>query len=172
MEVVMRSRQIVSMAAGLGFGLVTLDGSLIARSTEARCRTVTGNLVEEFDPATNGTSGTLKNAAWLDGKVEAVFNSDVFSTPDPNKVTFSSTMTIVTPRGELRGVGRTYLFDFVTGRGTDVTDIDPDGSTGVFAGTTGVLYTNLLKSVSVATGPYYSAVVGRICFPQRRGEDR
>jgi hypothetical protein len=172
MEAVMSARQIVSIAAVLGFGLVKMDASLLAASTDVRCRTVTGNLVEKFDPATNGTTGTLKNAAWLDGTVEAVFNSDAFPTPDPNKVTFSSTMTIVTPRGELRGVGRTYLFDFVTGRGTDVTDIDPDASTGVFAGTTGVLYTNLLKSVSVATGPYYSVVVGRICFPRHGGHDR
>jgi hypothetical protein len=81
-------------------------------------------------------------------------------------------MTITTPHGELRGIGRTYLFDVVTGKGTDVTDIDSDASTGVFAGATGVLYTNLLKSESVATGPYHSVVVGRICFPRRGGEDR
>jgi hypothetical protein len=172
MEATMNARQIVLMAAALTFGLMTQGASLLAESADFRCRMVYGNLVEVFDPATNRTTGTLKNAAWLDGTVEAVFNSDAFVTPDSNKVTFTSTMTITTPRGELRGIGRTYLFDFITGKGTDITDIDRDASTGVFAGTTGVLYTNLLKSESVAAGPYHSVVVGRICFPRHGGQDR
>jgi hypothetical protein len=161
------------MAAVLTVGLVAQASPLLAQivplpapSPEFRCRMAYGNLVEEFDPATNATVGTLRNAGWLDGRVDAVFNSATFVTPDPNKVTFSSTMAITTARGELRGISRTYLFDFVAGRGTDVTDIDPDASTGVFAGATGVIYTNLLKAVSVATGPFYSILVGRVCFPR------
>lgn len=162
----MNGRRIVVMAAVLSAGLATLDAPLQATSKDFACRKVQGRLVEVFDPAAGSTSGTLESAGWLNGLVEATFNSAVFPTPDPNKVTFSSTMTIITPHGELRGVRRTYLFDFVTGKGSDVTDIDPDGSTGLFAGATGVLYSNLLQSDSVATGPYHSLFVAQVCFPR------
>jgi hypothetical protein len=154
------------MAAVLSAGLAMLDAPLQAESGDSGCRTARGRLVEVFDPTTGSTSGTLENAGWLNGLVEAAFNSAVFPTPDPNKVTFSSTLTIATPHGTLRGARRTYLFDFVTGNGSDVTDIDPDGSTGRFAGATGVLYSNLLESESVATGPYHSVFVARVCLPR------
>jgi hypothetical protein len=168
----MSARPFVMMAAVLSLVVFPVEASPPQHSANFRCYQVRGNLVEVFDPATNGTTGTLTNAAWLDGTVEAVFTGVPSPTPDPNKVTFTSTMTITTPHGELRGLGRTYLFDFTTGRGTDITDIDPDASTGAFAGTKGVLYTNILKAVSVATGPYHSILTGRVCFPRRKGVDR
>jgi hypothetical protein len=159
------------MVTVVGFGLLMVEASPLATSTDVRCHVVQGNLVEVFDPATNGTTGTIRNAGWLNGTVEAVFNSGTFTTPDPNKVTFSSTVTITTPHGVLHGIGRVYLFDFVTGRGSDITNIDSESSTGIFAGATGVVYSNLLKTVSVATGPYHSVLTARICLPRHdRGQ--
>ena len=162
----MKARKVAVVAAVFPVGLLALGASLGAKSPDVRCHKLEGSLVELFDPETGSTKGTLTNAEWLNGTAEAVFNSAPFVTPDPNKVTFSSTMTITTRHGDLHGLNRVYLFDFVTGRGTDVTDIDRASSTGVFAGATGVVYTNLVKTVSAARGPYHSVVTGRICFPR------
>ena len=52
-----------------------------------------------------------------------------------------------------------------------MTDIDPNGSTGIFAGATGVIYVNVLRSVTV-NGPYYQVVTGRVCFPRRQEDER
>ena len=72
-------------------------------------------------------------------------------------------MTLTTAQGELKG-SRVFLFNVVTGLGNDMTTIDPGVSTGIFAGATGALYTNALKVVSLDVGPYYSVVVGKVCF--------
>lgn len=150
-------------------GLVVVALSLVVltqaglASEQGNCKRTRGNFVEVFNPANNAATGVLSNGGWLDGTTEAVFNSAAYPTPDPNKVTFSSTMTITTDRGELKGA-RVYLFDFVTGQGVDITNIDPVASTGRFAGATGVLYVNLIKSITVAEGPYVQVVEGRICF--------
>jgi hypothetical protein len=65
-----------------------------------------------------------------------------------------------------------YLLDLVTGLGVAMTDIDPSTSTGIFAGATGVLYMNIVKSITVAQGPYYEAVGGQICFARHEWNER
>jgi hypothetical protein len=167
----MNARKVTMIAAVLSFGLFTLEesalaqeGSALAQSQDFHCRKAKGNLVEVFNPGTNTNTGTLSNGGWLDGTTVAVFTGDGYPTPDPNKVTFSSTMTLTTGQGQLKGKRRVYLFDFVAGLGVTMTDIDPSASTGIFAGATGVLYINLLKSITVAQGPYYEVVGGQICF--------
>ena len=112
----MNPRTIVMTAAMVTLGFFTSEQSALAKSRDVRCFRAKGNLVEVFDPATNSNTGTLSNAGRLDGTVVAEINSPSFATPDPNKVTFSSTMTITTAHGQLKGTGRVYLFDFVTGR--------------------------------------------------------
>jgi hypothetical protein len=155
-------------------GLVVLDQAAWAQnnlgqedSAQSNCKDAEGNLVEVFNPGNNTAVGRLTHAGWLDGTTVATFNSGSLPTPDPNKVTFSSTITLTTGHGELKG-RRVYLFDVVTGLGTDMSDIDGSASTGIFAGATGVIYVNAIKTITVAQGPYYSVVQGRICFAQGR----
>ena len=87
-----------------------------------------------------------------------------YPTPDPTVVNFISTFTLTTIQGQLKG-NRLYLLDFVTGQGTTMMKIDPAASTGIFAGATGVLFTNHIKS-SIGPLPhtFYSVVGGQVLF--------
>lgn len=153
-------------------GLVVLQQPAAA---ENRCRYVRGNLVEVWGGGDN-TTGTLSDGRWLNGTTLSVFNSDAYPTPDPNKVTFSSTFSLTTNRGQLEGKARVYLFDLVMGLGTAMVEIDPIASTGVFAGATGLLYTMDLRSTPGPADPppitYYDVVVGQVCFARRPPQDR
>ena len=102
----MNPQRVVMNAAMLALAFFTSEQSALAQSRDVRCVRAKGDLVETFDPATGSTTGTISGGGWLNGTVEAVFTSDNFPTPDPNKVTFSSTMTITTLHGELKGTGR------------------------------------------------------------------
>ena len=86
-----------------------------------------------------------------------------FPTPDLNKVSFSSAFTFTTAHGELKGKAL-FVFDVITGLGSSVSEIDGSTSTGMFAGATGVLFVNTFRADTVAQGPYYSVVNGRICL--------
>jgi hypothetical protein len=119
------------------------------------CHHVSGKLVEIYDASQNTAFGKLTNAGWLDGTTATVDSSTSLPTPDLNKITFSATITLTTAHGQLKGK-RVFLFDVVTGFGTDMSDIDGDTSTGIFARATGVLYVNAIRTVTVAQGPYYS----------------
>ena len=144
----------------VALGLVALQQTT---SAENECKKAKGNLVEAFDPRNNTTTGTLSDGGWLDGTTAAVFNSGAFPTPVPTEVTFTSTFTLTTNHGQLNG-SRIYLLDLATGQGTAMVKIDPTTSTGVFAGATGVLFFGLIKSTTVAVGPYYEVVSGQVCF--------
>ena len=132
-------------------------------SAQARCKVPTGRLVEDFNPETRTGKGRLTHGGWLNGTTVSVDNSEGLPTPDPNVVTFTQSMTLTTAQGELKG-SRVFLFNVVTGLGTDMTTIDPGASTGIFAGATGALYANGLEFVDIAVGPYFSVVVGKVCF--------
>ena len=60
-------------------------------------------------------------------------------TPDPNTVSFTADLTITTNHGQLKARS-VFLFDLVTGLWTVIERINPDTSTGRFAGATGVLF--------------------------------
>lgn len=145
--------------AVVALGLVVLQQ---ATSAENHCKDARGNLVESFDGVST-TTGTLTNAGWLDGTTVAVFNSRPYPTPVPTEVTFTSTFTLTTNQGQLNG-SRIYILDLVTGQGVSMVKIDPAASTGIFAGATGVLFLNLIRSTTVAVGPYYEVAGGQICF--------
>jgi hypothetical protein len=122
------------------------------------CMKVKGRLMLE---SRNGrTLGTLTNGGILTGTTEIVFGPAASPTPDPTTVSFVGDLTLTTNRGVLK-THDVYLFDGSIGVGTGIHRIDPNASTGVFAGSTGVLYDN-----SKATGPgtIQGAVTGTICF--------
>jgi hypothetical protein len=131
------------------------------------CRDTKGNYVEVFNPQTNLATGTISNAGWLNGATEVLIDTAGFPTPDPNKFSYASSMSIATRKGVLKG-RRFFLTDVVTGFGVDMTDIDPKTSTGMFAGATGVLYVHVIKSVTIDVGPYYQEITALVCFPLGR----
>lgn len=145
----------------LGVALVVPD---LAASAQSNCQQAKGNLVEVF-PGGDTTTGTLTNGGWLNGTTVVVFPPGApLPTPDPTAITFISTFTLTTIHGQLKG-NRLYVLDFVTGQGTTMMKIDPAASTGIFAGATGVLFTNHIKS-SIGPLPhtFYSVVEGQVCF--------
>jgi hypothetical protein len=144
----------------VALGLVVLQQSTSAEG-EKHCRDAKGNFVETFNAG--ATTGTLSNGGWLDGTTVAVFNSATYPTPVPTEFTFASTFVLTTDHGQLNG-NRIYLFDVVTGQGFAMVKIDPTASTGIFAGATGTLFFDLIKSTTVATGPYHEKVRAQICF--------
>ena len=101
---------------------------------QSNCKEARGNSVEVFNPASNSSTGTLTNGGWLDGVVRV------------------KVLANVTTVGS--GVGRPGLLN------TD--SVVP--STGIFAGASGVLFLDLIKSATVAVGPYYEVVGGQVCF--------
>jgi len=144
----------------LTLSLLCIERPALAQSN---CKEAKGNFVESFDGVST-TTGTLTNGGWLDGTTVAVFNSPGYPTPDPTEVTFASTFTLTTNQGQLKGSNRVYLLDLVRGIGVSMVKIDPAASTGIFAGATGVLFLDLLRSTTVAVGPYYEVVGGQVRF--------
>jgi hypothetical protein len=137
--------------------LFAFNRSTYAQSTD-HCMKVKGRLMQDSSSGRN--LGTITNGGILNGRTEIVFDPAAFPTPDPTTVSFIGDLTVTTHRGVLK-THDVYLFDFSTGVGTGIHRIDPTASTGVFAGTTGVLYDN-----SKTTGPstIQGAFTGAICF--------
>jgi hypothetical protein len=141
----------------------TVAEIMASASAGGNCRDAKGNFVEVFNPQNNLNTGTIFNAGWLNGATEGVVDTAGFLTPDPNKFSYGSPISIATRKGVLKG-RRVFVSDIVTGFGMDMTDIDPKTSTGMFAGATGVLYVHVNKSVTVDTGPYYQEIAAHVCF--------
>jgi hypothetical protein len=132
-------------------------------SEQSNCKHTQGKLVEVYDAEKKTAFGTLRNSGWLDGTTAFLDTSVAFPTADLNKVSFSSAVTLTTAHGQLKGKS-SVLFDVISGIGTSMTEFDGSANTGIFAGATGVLFVNTFRADSVAQGPYYSAVYGRVCF--------
>ena len=152
------NRIIGTVVVALGLGFLQQP-----TSAENPCKKVTGRMVAVADPSSHSATGTLTNGGFLNGTSVAVFNSLPYPTPIPTQVTFTSTFILTTEHGQLNG-NATYLFDFGTGQGTAIVQIDPATGTGIFAEATGVLFINLLKSDTVGTGPFHEVIGGQICF--------
>ncbi|MGH9968885.1 MAG: hypothetical protein ACREBG_13950 [Pyrinomonadaceae bacterium] len=109
--------------------------SASAQSPNSTCKKLKGRSVSVFDPATGIASGPVANAGILNGTAEDVINFDsgfVF-TPDPNVVACLSDLTITTIHGQLK-TSAVVTQSVVTGDGTEWGYINPDTSTGRFAG--------------------------------------
>jgi len=175
---------ITSAAVTLIFGLFSIEQSLSAQttrgflrpansaySTEARlantnCKKLKGTRVDVFDPATGVSFGALTGGGWLNGTTLDVanFGAGFVLTPDPNVITYLSDTTITTGDGQLQ-TSLVTTFNFVTGVFTQWGNINPNTSTGRFAGATGVIFFVGTTLGNPETGPYESTVVGDICFP-------
>ena len=123
------------------------------------CQKVKGN--ERVVDNGNGTaSGNIMQAGKLNGTTQNVFTSDFTSTADPNTVSFTDDLTLTTNGGVLQTHNVT-IFDAVNLVYSAIVRIDPNTSTGDFAGATGVLYINGNTTDGVT---FQGDITGEICF--------
>ena len=136
----------------LTIGLFSLLPSAAAASN---CKKAQGNL------SGGSGSGIITQGGVLDGTTKAIFTSSFTPTPDPTSFSFTDDLTITTDKGVLKthNVG---IFDFATGLFSAIDRIDPNASTGDFAGATGVLYINGKTTDGGAT--IQAEIRGEICF--------
>jgi hypothetical protein len=82
-------------------------------------------------------------------------------TPDANTFSYTDDFTVTTKKGVVKthNVG---IFDVATGLFSEIARIDPNASTGNFAGATGVLYINGTSADGGAT--FQAEIPGEICF--------
>jgi hypothetical protein len=143
-------------------GLFSLAQSASAQTASGvgGCQKATGSesVVNNF----NGTtSGTITQGGNLNGTTQTVFTNGFTPTPDPNTVSFTDDLTLTTNKGVLRTHNVT-LYDMANGVFSAIARIDPDASTGGFAGATGVLYINGRTTDGGAT--FQGGITGDICF--------
>jgi hypothetical protein len=157
----MNSRRVATIAAVLAFGLFTLAQPALAQSN---CQPVKGRQAGVFDPVTNTTTGSITEGGWLNGATLEVFGSAVLPTPDPTTVSFTSDYTVATTHGELK-TRNVIILNVVTGNAAVLGHIDPDTSTGKFAGAAGVVYF-AGKTTSFDPFTIEAEIAGEICFAQ------
>ena len=156
-------RQVEKRTRGLAFVLTCgflFAGQLLP--AESNCKEVKASFVDVYSGG-NTTSGTITNGGVLNGVTLTIYTSGASSTPVPTSVSYTADLTITTNQGLLKTVNL-FLYDFATGLWTAMGRIDSNGSTGRFAGATGVLYFNG-KTIGTATPfTYLSDISGQICF--------
>lgn len=84
-------------------------------------------------------TGTITQGGILNGTSVTFFTGGPSPTPDPATFSFANELTITTVQGELK-VKIVTLFNNVTGVSAGFGNIDPNASTGRFAGATGALF--------------------------------
>lgn len=146
------------------FALVALTIGLFSSSQPvlavSDCQQVKGN--EGVVNNGNGTtSGIITQAGRLNGTTQTVFTSAFTPTPAPNTFSFTDDLTLTTNKGVLQTHNVT-LFDAANGVFSAIARIDPNTSTGDFAGATGVLYINGKTADGGAT--FQGEITGQICF--------
>jgi len=144
------------------------SGRLRAKTAEGRpgasfCKQAKGYFFDTFDLSFGGTSGTITNGGILNGTTETVYNPAAVFTPDPNVVSYIAELTITTAQGQLK-TSNVYIYSFATGLWTAMGHINPETSTGRFAGATGILYFNGSTIGALPDESYPSEVNGEICF--------
>jgi hypothetical protein len=123
------------------------------------CKQMIGTL----NAVNNGSSATgiITQAGRLNGTTEAVHTSGFTPTSDPTTFSFTDDLTLTTNKGTLR-THNVVIFDVARGLFTAIARVDPNASTGDFAGATGVLYLNGKTTDGGAT--VQAEITGEICF--------
>lgn len=138
-------------------GLFSLPQLALA---DGNCKNLKGDLtvVNNLDGT---TSGTITQGGKLNGTTKATFSSAPIPTPDAGTVSYIDNFSVTTHRGVL-ATSNVAIYD--TGRGlfSEIARIDPNASTGDFAGATGALFINGLTTDSGAT--FQAGIEGEICF--------
>ena len=141
----------------LTIGLFSSSQSVLADSD---CQRQNGNL-SVVNNGNGTTSGTITQGGKLNGTSQSVFTSAFTPTPDPNTFSFTDDLSITTNKGVLK-THNIAIFDLANGVFSAINRIDPNTSTGDFAGATGVLYVNGKTTDGGAT--FQAKLSGKICF--------
>ena len=150
-------RMLATLAlAVLASGLFSSSQSV---SAFGDCHKVKGTL----SAVNNGSSATgiITQGGRLNGTTQAVHTSDFTPTPDAATFSFTDDLSITTNKGVLK-THNVVIFDVARGLFTAIARIDPDTSTGDFAGATGVLYLNGRTTDGGAT--VQAEITGEICL--------
>lgn len=141
----------------LAVGLLSSSPTVSAVS---QCQKAKGSL-SVVNNGNGTTSGTITQGGKLNGTTQAVFTSAFTPTPDPSTFSFTDDLSLTTNKGVLKthNVG---VFDTAAGLFSAVNRIDPNASTGDFAGATGVLYVNGKTTDGGAT--FQAEITGEICL--------
>ena len=156
MKLIFRTLATFALVA-LTIGLLPLAQSASAVSD---CQKAKGHL-SIVNNGNGTTSEIITQGGRLNGTAQAVFTSMFTPTPDPTTFSFTDDFTLTTNQGVLKthSVG---IYDVATGLLSIIARIDPNASTGDFAGATGVLYINGKTNDGGAT--FQAEITGEICF--------
>lgn len=152
------------VAVVLTIGFFSLEQSA-AQSVIGSCKKIKADSVGTFDPATGTVSGPVTNGGILNGQLEDVINfgAGFIFTPDPTVISYTTSLTITTLLGQLKASPVTTQ-SVVTGSGAEWGSIDPDTSTGRFAGATGLIFVHFKPVGDPSVGPYEAEITADICF--------
>ena len=156
-----------STSAQAGRGLLAARGNSAQAnpSTNSNCKTIRGNSVQVFDPITGLVTGPVTNAGILNGDVVDAIDFGGVLTPDPTVFAYTTNLTLTTNHGELRAHPVT-IQSGVTGKGAEWGEIDPNTSTGRFAGATGTISAVFKPVGDPSVGPYAAEITVDICFAE------
>jgi len=163
-------KRMTLVAFVLTFCLFSLEQSTRARSGNSNCKQVKGTSIEYLGSPCCTDTGNITNGGMLNGTTEYVYNPAFVVTPDPNVVSYISEFTLTTNRGQLKA-SNVYIYNLVTGLWTAIGHINPDTSTGRFAGATGVLYFNGRTVGNTTPITYPSDILGKICLTHNDDSD-
>ena len=155
----LKLRTLATLAlVALTIGLFSSSQSVLA---DRDCHQKANGNLSVVNNGDGTTSGTITQGGRLNGTTQAVFTSAFTPTPDPNTVSFTDDLSVMNRKGVLKthNVG---IFDQATGLFSAINRIDPNASTGGFAGATGVLYINGKTTDGGAT--FQAEITGEICF--------
>lgn len=138
-------------------GLFSLPQLALA---DGNCKNLKGNLsvVNNFDGT---TSGTITQGGKLNGTTKATFSSALIPTPDANTFSYIDNFSVTTHKGVL-ATSNVAIYDIGRGLFSEIARIEPNASTGDFAGATGVLFINGQTTDGGAT--FQAGIEGEICF--------
>ena len=121
--------------------------------------------MQVFDPSTGVVSGPVTNAGELNGNLEDVINfgAGFVVTPDPTVFAYTTDLTITTIHGQLKANPVT-IQSGVSGAGAEWGEINPNTSTGKFAGVTGTISVVFKPIGDPSVGPYEAEISADICF--------
>ena len=171
----MNARKVVRLAAVFSFGLLTLaepalaQEEKVAQSQGFACYAIKAKAYDTWPGAGGVSTGAMTHAGALNGTTQYVYDTDAFSTPDPDTFTFGAGWTLTTKYGMVRG-RVLFLFNVATGIWTSIATIDPNTSTGKFVGAAGTLWFPNGTTINQDDGAqtYPSDVTGQVCLVASR----
>jgi len=171
----MNARKVVRLAAVFSFGLLTLaepalaQEEKVAQSQGFACYAIKAKAYDTWPGAGGVSTGAMTHAGALNGTTQYVYDTEAFSTPDPDTFTFGAAWTLTTKYGMVKG-RVLFLFNVATGIWTSIATIDPNTSTGKFVGAAGTLWFPNGTTINQDDGAqtYPSDVTGQVCLVTRR----